>query len=108
MDRILEHPVVRPIPGPPKQIAKPDNVMHFLHDNCAAIAELRTRLKIVADQTVGTRPIGEGETSDKPAITVLSRLEDQAFMLNDCFDELNRIERGLGIKDEGTGVQAGR
>jgi hypothetical protein len=109
MDRILEHPAVRPIPGAPKQLAKPDNAMHFLHDNCAAIAELRTRLKIAADSIVGVRPIGEGSATDEPrAITVLSRLEDQAFMLNDCFEELNRIERGLGIKDEGAGIQAGR
>jgi hypothetical protein len=95
-----------PIPGKP--LAKPDNAMHFLHDNCAATAELRTRLRIIADQIVGPRPSNEASATDERVITVLNRLEDQAFMLNDCFQEMDRIERGLGIKGEGAGIQAGR
>lgn len=95
------------IAGAGKQ-AKPDNAMHFLHDNCATTAELRVRLKIVADHIVGVQPI-DGETSvQAPAVTVLSRLEDQSFLLNECFEELNRIERGLGVKGEEAGSQSGR
>lgn len=96
--------------GIPKQIPKPNNVMNFLSDNCSSLAELRVRLKVIADHIVGVRPIEEGAGKEEAsrAITVLSRLEDQAFMLNDCFDEVNRIERGLGVKDEGNGIEARR
>jgi hypothetical protein len=96
-----------PITGAGKPLVKPDNAMHFLHDNCAAIAQLSTRLRIVADNIVGSRPSEVADTENRIP-TVLNRLEDQAFMLSECFDELCRIERGLGVKNEGAGIEAGR
>jgi hypothetical protein len=65
-------------PATPKQLTKPDNALHFLHDNCAAIAELRTRIRIAADSIVGVRPLGESATDEIRAITVLSRIEQFA------------------------------
>ena len=91
-----------------KPLTPPQNAMGFLHDNCAAIAELKVRLKITADHIVGMRPTNEQPASQERVVTVLSRLEDQAFMLNDCFEELDRIERGLGVKGEGSGIQSAR
>lgn len=92
-----------------KPLTPPQNAMGFLHDNCTAIAELKVRLKIVADHIVGTRPTnGEAGAATERAVTIISRLEDQSFTLNECFEELDRIERGLGVKGEGSGIQSAR